>query len=161
MNGPYHDYVPDWYGDVGLKILQTMVINSIMPIVGIVKGYIVPKIKAKIDSKNTDNIYVTRCTSMAKYRNVYGGEEYLIHFKYSDALNITYITSMYGLGMPLLFPIAAMNLGLTLMGERISTAYYVRQPPAMDDTMTRNTLRLLKMAPICLLCNGYWMVGNM
>jgi len=97
---------------------------------------------------------------MAKYRNVYGGDEYLIHFKYSDALNITYITAMYGMGIPLLFPIAAMNLGLTLMGERISTAYYVRQPPAMDDTMTRNTLRLLKLAPIILLCNGYWMVGN-
>ena len=45
LNGPFSDYVPDWYGDVGLKILQTMVINAIMPIVGVVKGIVVPKIK--------------------------------------------------------------------------------------------------------------------
>ena len=38
LNGPFADYVPDWYGDVGLKILQTMVINAIMPLVGVVKG---------------------------------------------------------------------------------------------------------------------------
>jgi hypothetical protein len=36
----------------------------------------------------------------------------------------------------------------------------VRQPPAMDDTMTKNTLRLLKLAPIMLLMNGYWMISN-
>lgn len=45
LNGPFSDYVPDWYGDVGLKILQTMVINAIMPIVGVVKGVVVPRIK--------------------------------------------------------------------------------------------------------------------
>merc|ERR1712086_16645 len=46
------------------------------------------------------------------------------------------------------------------MSERITTAYYVRQPPAMDDTMTKNALRLLKLAPIILLFNSYWMIGN-
>jgi len=30
----------------------------------------------------------------------------------------------------------------------------------MDDTMTKNTLRLLKLAPIMLLMNGYWMISN-
>jgi hypothetical protein len=97
---------------------------------------------------------------MAKYKAAYGGEEYLIHFKYSDALNITYITMMYGMGIPLLFPVAFVNLALTLYGERFACAYVVRQPPAMDDTMTKNTLRLLKLAPIILLMNGYWMVSN-
>ena len=105
-------------------------------------------------------MYVTRSTSMAKYKAIYGGEEYLIHFKYSDALNITYITMMYGMGIPLLFPVASLNLALTLYGERFACAFVVRQPPAMDDTMTKNTLRLLKLAPIILLMNGYWMISN-
>jgi len=30
----------------------------------------------------------------------------------------------------------------------------------MDDTMTKNALRLLKLAPIFMLLNGYWMVSN-
>jgi len=160
LNGPFKDYVPEWYGNVGLTILKTMVINAIMPLINIVKGFAIPMIKQKLDSKFTDDIYKTKCTSMAKYRAIYGGTDYLIHFKYSDALNITYITCMYGIGIPVLFPVAAMNLGLTLISERIATAYYVKLPPAMDDTMTKNTLRLLKLAPIMLLFNSYWMVGN-
>lgn len=44
MKGPYHDYMPDWYLDVGLKITQAMVINSIMPYVGVAVAFIVPKL---------------------------------------------------------------------------------------------------------------------
>ena len=57
---------------------------------------------------------------------IYAGPEYLIHFKYSDALNVTYITLMYGVGIPLLFPIAALNLFMTYLGERYTVAYAVR-----------------------------------
>jgi len=97
---------------------------------------------------------------MAKYRAIYGGGEYLIHFKYSDALNITYVTCMYGIGIPLLFPVAALNLSLTLMGECLTTAFYASQPPAIHDTLTKIGLILLKLAPIILLFNSYWMIGN-
>jgi len=30
----------------------------------------------------------------------------------------------------------------------------------MDDTMTKNAMGLLKIAPILLLVNGYWMLSN-
>jgi integral membrane sensor domain MASE1 len=30
----------------------------------------------------------------------------------------------------------------------------------MDDTMTKNAMGLLKIAPIMLLVNGYWMLSN-
>jgi len=64
---------------------------------------IVAERKIKLDPYNT------RFTSMAKYNDTYGGKDYVIHAKYSNVLNITYITMMYGLGMPILFPIAAFN----------------------------------------------------
>ena len=46
---------------------------------------------------------------MANFKKVYGGGDYVIHFKYS-VLNVVYVTMMYGIGMPILFPIAALNL---------------------------------------------------
>jgi len=39
---------------------------------------------------------------------------------------------MYGLGMPILFPIAAFTLFNTWIAERITVAWLVRQPPALD-----------------------------
>ena len=33
FDGPFYDYSPDWYSNVGLKIVQTMIINAILPLV--------------------------------------------------------------------------------------------------------------------------------
>ena len=94
-----------------------------MPIVNTVKGFAIPIIKQKLDSKFTDDPYKTKCTSLAKYRAVYGGEEYLIHFKYSDVLVIIYVACTYGIGIPLLFPVASLAIAITWVNERIQTAY--------------------------------------
>lgn len=160
FNGPFHDYMPQWYLDVGLKILQTMVINSIMPIVNTCVAVIVPIVKQRIDNGNTGDPYNTKCTSIGKFKMNYAGPEYLIHFKYSDALNVTYITLMYGLGIPMLFPVAALFMFLSYVGERYTVAYAVRQPPAMDDSLNKNIMKMLKLAPLFFLVNGYWMVSN-
>ncbi len=33
FNGPYNDYSSEWYGDVGNTMIQTMMINVLMPII--------------------------------------------------------------------------------------------------------------------------------
>ena len=66
FTGPFSDYTPDWYDDVGAKITQTMLINSVMPYVNVVSAVLVPKIKMYIDSRG--NIYNTKKTSMAQFK---------------------------------------------------------------------------------------------
>jgi hypothetical protein len=97
---------------------------------------------------------------MAKFKGLYGGKDYVIHFKFSNILNIVYITMMYGIGMPILFPIAMFNFLNQYVSERIIVAYYMKQPPALDDKLIRNCLHMLKWAPLLLLSNGFWMVSN-
>lgn len=104
--------MPLWYVDVGLKIQLAMTINMFMPIVGVVITFLVPLLKQRIDNKNTDDAYVTRSTTLSWYKFFNGGGEYMIHFKYSDALNVCFVCIMYGISMPLLFPIAAVTLKL-------------------------------------------------
>ena len=83
-----------------------------------------------------------------------------LYFKYSDAIVVVYVTMMYGLGMPILFPIAAFTLFNQWLCERIVVAWSVKLPPAMDDTLSKNALALLKYSPLFLLFNGYWMISN-
>lgn len=97
---------------------------------------------------------------MAKFKAVHGGADYIIHFKYSNVLNIAYITMLYGLGMPLLFPIAMVNYLNQYLCERIIVAYFMKMPPALDDKLIRNFVKMLKWAPLLFLCNGYWMISN-
>lgn len=97
---------------------------------------------------------------MALYKTLYSGGDYVIHFKYSGMLNIAYITMLYGLGMPLLFPIAALNYFNQYCVERIIVAWMMKQPSALDDRLTVNCLQRLRFAPLLFLVNGYWMLGN-
>jgi hypothetical protein len=131
-----------------------------MPYVTLTTGFLIPAIKRKLDRKFGNDPYVTKKTSMAQYKMLYSGSDYLVHFKYAGVLNIIYITMMYGVGMPLLFPIAAFNFFNQYLTERIIVAYQVKQPPALDDKLTNNCIDMLKWAPIFLLFNGYWMLSS-
>ena len=42
---------------------------------------------------------------------------------------------MYGVGMPILFPIAAVSYFVFWLVERYQVAYTYPMPPAMDDRM--------------------------
>lgn len=160
FKGPYYDYMPLWFVDVAIKIQMAMTINMIMPLIGIAITFTVPLIKRKIDNKNTDDPYVTRSTTLAWYKFFNGPGEYMIHFKYSDALNVCFVCTMYGLAMPLLFPIAAITLLFQQFGEKIAIAWVARLPPAMDNALNNNAISMVGFAPMFLLMNGFWLVDN-
>lgn len=84
----------------------------------------------------------------------------MIHFKYSDALNITFLTMMYGLGIPVIYPIAAFTLFSQWVCENISLAYNVQLPAAMGNVLSNRVIEMIKFSPIFLLFNGYWMLSN-
>lgn len=67
---------------------------------------------------------------------------------------------MYGAGIPLLFPILTISLIVFYLHERYHLAYTYRLPPALDDKLVRNTMNVLKYAPMFLMFNGYWMLSN-
>jgi len=61
--------------------------------------------------------------SEREYVKLYSGPEYLLHFKYSYLLNISFITFMFGAGMPILFPIALLSVCIFYILERLNLAY--------------------------------------
>jgi uncharacterized membrane protein YidH (DUF202 family) len=158
--GPYYDYEPEWYAAVGFLILKTMIINAFLPFSGLALGYFLPLLKRKMDMKWGKNRYVTKKTSMIAYKKVWSGGEYVMHVKDSGILLIVFVTCMYGVGMPLLFPVAAFNFANQFFCERIMVCYQVKLPPALDDRLTNNLLAMIKWAPLIMLFNGYWMLSN-
>ena len=49
FNGPFSDYLPQWYIEVGVKIITTYTVQGIMPFINVVKETVIGKIKQKID----------------------------------------------------------------------------------------------------------------
>ena len=50
--------------------------------------------------------------------DLYTGPDYIVHYKYSGILNVTYVTMLYGLGLPMLFPIAFLSYFIFWATER-------------------------------------------
>jgi hypothetical protein len=73
---------------------------------------------------------------MMAYKKLWSGGEYIIHFKQSGVLLVVFVTLMYGVGMPLLFPVAAFNFFNQYLCERMMASYQVKLPPNLDDKLT-------------------------
>lgn len=109
-----------------------MFINAFAtPFIGLGTTSNIPKCKRKLDSGG--NPRKTKKTSLAVFKTLYSGSEYVIHFKYSAILNIVFVTMLYGIGLPSLFPIAAMNFFNQYSVERYIVARHMKMPAALDN----------------------------
>ena len=166
----FYDYSPQWYVSVGDKLVQTMLLNAFMPpiyeAINAVQTWALQAKDAKMFKccgvTNYDRMFATNKKQIYELIELYSGPDYVgcKHVKYSQLLNVTYVTMMYGLGLPALFPIALLSYFIFWMTERYQVAYCFQLPPAMDDKMTVNAMRLFSYTPIMFLFNGYWMLSN-
>merc|ERR1712146_319701 len=67
---------------------------------------------------------------------------------------------IYGAGMPILFPIAAMSLLTLFITEKYCIYYIYKAPPAYDEKLNNKALKVLSFAPLFLLSFGFWMLTN-
>jgi len=66
-----------------------------------------------------------------------------MHYKYSTLLNTTFITMLYGAGMPILFPISAATFFVFYMIENYKFYWVYKQPPAYDEKLNTYALKTL------------------
>jgi hypothetical protein len=67
---------------------------------------------------------------------------------------------MYGMGLPVLFPIAAVSIFVQMNIERYNLAYIYKLPPALDEKLTHNAINALKWAQVLFCFNSYWFLSN-
>ena len=170
FDGRFYDYSPQWYVSVGDKLVQTMLLNAFMPPIFESITVALNWLSQARDSKKWcccgvsqyDRMYNTNKKQIYELIDLYSGPDYISckHTKYSQMLNVTYVTMMYGVGLPTLFPIALVSYFIFWATERYQVAYCFQLPPAMDDKMTVNAMKLFGYTPILFLFNGYWMLSN-
>jgi len=66
----------------------------------------------------------------------------------------------FGVGIPILFPIAVIDFIVIWMFERYFIARVYRLTPSLNKNLTNHIVSWLSWTPILLLLNGFWMVSN-
>ena len=108
----------------------------------------------------SSRMYHTKTSQVYMYQDIHTGPCHKVDEKFARILNITFVTMTFGLGLPILFPIALLALFVMYAVERYQIAYFYQMPPSTDDKMTKNALQMLSLAPLLFLMNGYWMLSN-
>ncbi len=84
----------------------------------------------------------------------------IIDFRYAGLVLNVFIAMIFGPGIPILFPIALINLSIMYVCDRLMTAYFYSQPPMFGLDMTDSALKRLQVAGTIYFATAYWMLSN-
>ena len=157
--GQLPDFNSAWFRSVGDIIVAAMVFNVYYPIIEVIMYWALRVLFRCLDRGCTFSGR-TKSTSIQSYISIQQGPIYFMHFKYSSILTIAYITFMYGVGMPVLFPIALLSFLVLYVVEKMMLFYGYVMPPMYDERLSNDVLTKLQFAPLLYLIFGYWMVSN-
>lgn len=160
FSGALGDFNSWWFNDIGNTLVGAMMFNVYWPAMEFVGWWFYRTGFRLLDRSFGCNSNKTKKITVQQYVEVYSGPVFFIHYKYSSILNITFVTMMYGLGLPILFPVASISLFGLYLVEKLMVYYSYRQPPMYDEKLNRNVLSLMAYAPLLFLSFGYWMFSS-
>lgn len=149
-----------FFRTIGNTLISTMMFNAIYPLIDFFMNWGIRLAMRFLDRGCSRSAYNTKKTSIRMYENLYSGPSYLMHYKYSTILNITFVTFMYGFGIPYLFPAAIYALAILYFVEKTMLYYSYRSPPMYDEKCYEMVLSTLQLAPIFYCAFGYWMCSS-
>ena len=152
------DFNSRWFANVGDTLVNSMFINIYMPAFECFYNYCIRLLKRAWDKRFWTKR--TSCKTRQAYIELYSGPTFYMHYKYSMILNITFVTMTFGVGMPVLFPIATLSFLFLYFVEKGMLYYGYREPPQYDEVLNNTVLDILKYAPLFLLGFGFWMLSS-
>ena len=162
LSGNYHECNTDWYNLIAPTIVQSMVIQALLPFGNVALAFGV-KFGLRLLDKGLCCCKAERGTRkicFEQYVTLYEVPEWLIYKRYSEVLNVSLVAFTHGTALPVLFPIALLAIFNHYWVERLCLAYLYKQPPFYDNRLSNQALQSLKLGPIFMMAFGYWYLGN-
>lgn len=151
-----------WYLVIGPSLISTMFFNSIYVYIDLLSMWGMKLLFRCLDQKG---IWCckgrkTKKTTIQGFVNLYSGPPHSMNYKYALILNTVFVTFMFGVAIPLLFPIACFTFFNLYCCEKFLLTYYHPRPPVYDDKLNNLTLTATKWAPFFMFFFGYWFLGQ-
>lgn len=103
----------------------------------------------------------TKKKTIQQFVDLYGGnEQFYIEIAYATLLRMIFITMMFGVGIPILFPLTFIALFVTYVCEKYWFAYIYKKPPMYNNLISEDSLRWLKWGFPLQLLFGFWILSS-
>lgn len=91
---------------------------------------------------------------------LYSGSFHKIAFNYSLLLWFIFVAFLFGLQMPIVFPLCTLGMFNLFVSEKIMLVYFHAKPPNYNKRITHTVYRIASVAPLFMYALGYWALGN-
>ncbi|CAD7940597.1 unnamed protein product [Amoebophrya sp. A120] len=151
--GDYTDFEFDWYADVGVGIVVTMMINVFSPHVGtVLKGY--------LRKKRRKRLLRSKVKIAEDMTELYLGAQFELATRYSTILTVVFVTLMYSAAIPLLLWMATLTFTLLFWCDKWTLLRTSRIPPAHDETIAKGVAEALPFAVLLHIFLAIYMYGH-
>lgn len=177
IDGFYGDFSSKWYVNVAPIFITPMFIRCILPPVMLTVNWVVNRIFLIIDKRNyflskicfkilqrnepedQTNVFTNKKTNL-EYANLRSGDNLNLNNPYAQILVAIMITFMFGLGLPILFPITLVYILVIYLTYKIGVVYWYQKPPQFDQALSTIFMYNLKYASVLFCGFSYWMLCN-
>lgn len=135
------DFGKNWYPDAGAAMMMPMIIFSIQPIIDFLTEYLTVCIcrrmaKKKWDKANKEQSASVKTDFMSKYIGCHAGPPYLYYYQSANVNCMTIVCLSMGPLLPFLYIIALYSLCLHYIIDRLTIAFFFRQPSNLSPKLT-------------------------
>lgn len=154
-----------WYEIIAPDVVIISLTNIIAPSLPVLKRYRGDFLaRKKIDLKGVDKVDARHKTDgiycQDQLDKKYLGPDFHLHIRYIQLLVNFYMVMLYGMGIPILFPIAAIQFFLAFWFDKWMFIRYYRKPPQFDHTTGQTATGLLWYGVVMHLAASIWMITN-
>ncbi|KAG1700270.1 hypothetical protein DVH05_012075 [Phytophthora capsici] len=160
LDGEYSDFSADWYNDVGVALMLTMIINSFSTHAYVLANYIMLKARRFIDRGYSFDHSLTKQDTQRDLEALYRGPKFDLAARYAQSLTTIFITYMFSAGMPLLHFIGFGAMIMTYWADKFTFLRIARSPPRYDSKLATAAGALLPYAVLMHCVIAMWMFSN-
>ncbi|KAG7402115.1 hypothetical protein PHYBOEH_005678 [Phytophthora boehmeriae] len=160
LNGEYSDFSADWYNDVGVALMLTIIINSLSTHVYLLVNYISLKARRFVDRGYSFDHSLTRQDTQRDLETLYRGPKFDLAARYAQSLTTVFITYSFSAGMPLLHFIGLAAMVMTYWADKFTFLRIGRSPPLYDNKVAMAAGSLLPYAVLLHCLVALWMFSN-
>jgi hypothetical protein len=162
FGGLYTDFNADWFNDAGVFLLTTYKVQVMFPMVEFFLRSTVRTVKRCFDQRKCwpNDVNRSRAPTINKFVELYLGQQFWVHYKYSTILNLVFVAFFFGAIMPVMFPLCFVGLCVMYIVETLMMYYSYRKPAMFDDKMTHQVILALYYGPVAFVGVGAWAFQN-
>lgn len=160
FNGSYNDFSYKWYRDISTVFLTAAVVFIFMPFIEYVCVICWHLLRILWDRRCRCSRRHTKKQSVAAVVDLLSGPENHLSYRYSHIVSLVFITMVFGVGIPILFPITLIAVVVQYVFERLLTVYYYSKPIMKEDIGSEASIAALKWCVLLYTFIGYWMLSS-